>query len=60
MTQWNRYIMCRICRAPAGIPCFTRSGRISGGVTDGVATTLPEPHKTRQLSKRKGVRDGEA
>lgn len=53
MTDWSAYIKCRVCHAPAGLPCYTRSGRVVGGVPDGAATTLPEPHTIRQRSKRK-------
>lgn len=52
--DWGRYRKCsQVCRAPAGEPCFSLSGRIVGGRPDGVRTPLTHAHKARKLSTRK-------
>lgn len=50
--DWSRYLQCSVCRAPKGIACFTRSGRVARGLPDGVAHTLERPHIARKISKR--------
>lgn len=52
--DWSVYLLCPICRAPAGLPCWTRSGLVSGGRPDGVARTLARPHIARKRSARTG------
>lgn len=51
--DWSAYRMCTICRAPAGLPCYTRSGLIYGNRPNGVARTLDRPHIARKRSTRK-------
>jgi hypothetical protein len=46
------YLLCGICRAPAGLPCFTRSGRIVEGQPDRAAVTMNRPHISRKRSRR--------
>lgn len=52
--DWAPYIMCSVCRAPSGIPCYTRSGRVVDGQPDAVPHTLQRPHiaRKRSVSKR--------
>lgn len=50
--DWSVYLLCSICRAPKGLPCYTRSGLVSGGRPDGVAQTLARPHIARKRSAR--------
>ena len=51
--DWKAYRQCPICHAPAGLPCYTRSGRVEGGRPDGAAVTLDRPHIARKRSTRK-------
>lgn len=50
--DWHAYRQCPICQAPAGLPCFTRSGRVDGGRPDGAAVTNARPHIARKRSTR--------
>lgn len=46
----------QICRAAAGEPCFSLSGKIVNGQPDGVRTVLAAPHTFRKLRVRRGKR----
>lgn len=46
------YVMCKICRAPGGLPCFTQTGMVVDGRPTGAAVTLDRPHIARQRSRR--------
>lgn len=46
------YVMCKICRAAAGLPCFTTSGLVFEGRPTGAPVTLDRPHIARKRSLR--------
>ena len=48
VTQWNGFRACPVCKASIGVPCYSLSGRITGGVPDGVRTPLTVPHRARR------------
>lgn len=51
--DWDDYRACtQVCRAPMGKPCFSLSGRVVNGHTDGVLTVLKVPHQARKLRTR--------
>jgi hypothetical protein len=51
--DWDDYRACsQVCRAPMGKPCFSLSGRVVNGHTDGVITVLNVPHNARKLRTR--------
>lgn len=52
-TDWSLYQKCsQVCRAEMGQPCFSLSGKVVGGQTDGVRTPLTHPHVARKLRRR--------
>lgn len=42
------YRKCRTCGAATGAFCVSQSGRVVGGLPDGIRTPLPRPHVARQ------------
>lgn len=46
------YLLCPICRVPAGAECRSRSGVITEGQPDGTITPLDRPHIARRRSAR--------
>jgi hypothetical protein len=42
------YRKCSTCQQPTGAGCVARSGRIVGGVPDGIRVLLPRPHVARE------------
>jgi len=52
--DWSEYRKCsQVCRAEMGEPCFSLSGTVVNGQTDGVRTVLAAPHNAR---KRRTIR----
>lgn len=55
--DWQAYRQCPMCKAGTGVACWARSGRIIGGVPDGVGIALEQPHRLRRLRTGYGLRD---
>ncbi len=55
--DWSEYRKCsQVCRAPMGEPCFSLSGTVVDGQTDGIRTELDHPHVFRKRRTRRAVR----
>lgn len=55
--NWGEYRACStVCRAKAGEPCISLSGKIVAGRPDDVRTPLDVPHAARKRRKRRAVK----
>lgn len=46
--NFDDYRKCTTCGAATGEPCTSQSGRVVGGIPDGIRTPLPRPHVGRE------------
>lgn len=52
-TDWGVYLLCRLCRAPAGTACRAMWAKVENGQRSGGPVELQVAHAARKRSRRR-------